>query len=109
MESACNEGAGGSGGAGGAGGGGGAGGANDGTCSLGNGWCTRTCTCAGCEIECTGNPPPSENENGRLCDLDYCSLDYWRYGGCEIKDGTCDYRVECGDSPKLIGTCPDSN
>ncbi|HVK65573.1 MAG TPA: hypothetical protein VM694_13915 [Polyangium sp.] len=104
MESACNEGGGGNGGGGGSGG---AAGANGGPCSLSNGWCTRSCTCAGCEVECTGNPPASEN--GHLCNLDYCSLDYWSYGGCEIKDGACNYRVECIDSPKIIGTCPNSN
>ncbi|MDI1476239.1 hypothetical protein [Polyangium sp. y55x31] len=95
METACNE------------GGGGAG--NGGPCSRSNGWCTRSCTCAGCELECTDNPPASEEPQGVLCNLDYCSSDFGTYGRCEIKDGTCDYMVDCLDAQKITGTCPDSN
>ncbi len=107
-QSACSGSSGGAGGFAGTGGFGGTAGTGttSGGCAQTNGFCTKNCECgATCTLDCNGaGPAPGEP---LLCDLSYCSLDYWRYGSCSISDGACAYDVDCnfGGEPIISGTC----
>jgi hypothetical protein len=84
---------------------GGSAGTDDGSCSLTNGYCTRTCVCPGgtCTMACTSNGPPVSL--GLVCDPSYCE-DPGHYR-CKVKDGSCDYNVECkiAETPVVTGRC----
>jgi hypothetical protein len=83
----------------------GSGGSDDGSCSLTNGYCTRTCVCPSgtCTTDCSGSGPPASE--GELCDPSHCQVQN-RYR-CEVKDGSCDYSVECriGEPTIVSGRC----
>jgi hypothetical protein len=72
-----------------------------------NGYCTMTCRCASndCTFDCSGSgPAPSE---GTLCDPRFCGTPGTALGGCWIKDGACDYGIECksGGRSEITGSC----
>jgi hypothetical protein len=84
-------------------------GQGDESCTLGNGFCTRSCTCdGGCTVECDGSGP-AVGDAGQLCDADYCA-DVSEYGGCAVHDGGCDYEVRCATDPDdpVTGECADA-
>ena len=86
---------------------GGSGGTAGRTCQQTNGYCTMTCSCTSndCTFDCSGSgPAPSE---GTLCDPRFCDTPGAAIGGCSVKDGACDYAIECtpGGRPEITGSC----
>ena len=88
-------------------------GGGGGTCSETNGYCTRTCSCeSGCSYDACDAEPTEPGEPGITCDASFCEAGYrGGRGSCEVKDGACDYKVDCGEPgapPRAItGACPD--
>jgi hypothetical protein len=79
------------------------------TCELSNGYCTKTCVCGGaCTTDCSGNGPPQHQGASKPCDLDFCKDSYLKWGGCSVKDGACDYTIDCtpADAPPNVEPTP---
>jgi hypothetical protein len=80
-------------------------GGDNGSCSVTNGFCTRTCVCPGgtCTTDCSGSGPVSQ---GTLCDRNYCQTTSG-FGSCMVKDGDCEYSVVCNqhEPPTVTGRC----
>lgn len=86
-------------------------GASGNECETSNGFCTRSCTCTGgeldCTVDCTGSGPESE---GTACAPESCNTDVSGgvseyYGGCEYDAPGCKYSVSCTDPPVVSGDC----